>query len=149
MGSILLLILLLVLSGLISGSEVAFFSLTPNHYHKLEKEEDRHSRRILSLMEKPKDLLATILISNNLVNIAIVILSDYLLKNLIPETVFIEMGHSLQQVIGGNPALLSELISFVITVIGVTFLLVLFGEVAPKIYANINNLGFRVVAHSI
>ncbi len=136
--------LLLVCSALISGSEVAFFSLTHNDFEKLQQENSGSSHRILFLKEKPRKLLATILISNNFINIAIVIISDFvLLRLLYAERLdlwaasFIEF-FSLQEVIGIEAT--GRLLGFLITVVGVTFLLVLFGEVAPKIYAKINNL---------
>lgn len=136
--------LLLVCSALISGSEVAFFSLTHNDFEKLQQENSDSSQRILFLQEKPRKLLATILISNNFINIAIVIISDFVLLRLLYAerldqwaTAFIEL-FSLQAVIGAEA--MGRLMGFLITVVGVTFLLVLFGEVAPKIYAKINNL---------
>ncbi len=141
---LLLLLLLLVCSALISGSEVAFFSLTANDFEKLDKNKTTVNQRILLLKDKPRRLLATILVANNFINIAIVILSDFLLRQLLPEALlgswsqsildFLHIGFyfSIEQA--------TRILTFLITIVGVTFLLVLFGEVAPKIYANINNL---------
>ncbi len=136
-------VLLLACSGLISGSEVAFFSLTHNEYERLQQENSAAARRILWLKDKPRRLLATILISNNFINVAIVLLSDFVLQRLLPQTAF-ETGASrlidylpwfgrwsAAQVAGG--------LSFAVTVVGATFLLVLFGEVAPKVYARFNS----------
>ncbi|MGB1569506.1 MAG: DUF21 domain-containing protein, partial [Schleiferiaceae bacterium] len=77
---LLVLALLLVLSALISGSEVAFFSITPTDRELLDENEPRQ-QKILQLLEEPDHLLATILISNNFVNVGIVIVSTYLLNS--------------------------------------------------------------------
>ncbi len=138
-------VLLLCCSALISGSEVAFFSLNHNDFEKLENENEPNSQRILALKEKPRMLLATILISNNFINIAIVILSDFVLTKIFPESIFLGWANSLNQTFpflenvstADNTA---GIISFLIAIVGVTFLLVLFGEVAPKFYATLNNL---------
>ncbi len=143
---LLLLILLLVLllcSALISASEVAYFSLSPQDVDKLEKDDNSSSKRILSLKEKPRRLLATILISNNFINIAIVVISEVVIRGLVSDETFSRWAENLQPYIGGAWLSLSDLsrvLSFLITVVIVTFLLVLFGEVAPKVYANINNI---------
>ena len=73
---ILILIVLLICSGLVSGSEVAFFSLKPSTKEDLESGKNGRDKLILSLLHKPKRLLATILISNNFINVAIIILSS-------------------------------------------------------------------------
>ena len=117
-----LLILLLVLSGLVSGSEVAFFSLSPREIQLL-KDGTSVEKRIYSLISKPKRLLATILILNNFINIAFVTLSTIM-------TWQITGTHSVE----GQ-------IVIVLTVI-ITFLIVYFGEVVPKIYANQRSIGF-------
>lgn len=137
-------LLLLACSALVSGSEVAFFSLTPNDLERLEQENGPNSQRILALKDKPRRLLATILISNNFVNIAIVILSEFVLMSTIPQGTFDKWALFITSLWGApgpeRVAYWSWLIGFLITVVGVTFLLVLFGEVAPKVYAKINNL---------
>ena len=79
---LLILLVLLGCSGLVSGSEVAFFALQPADLRDLEKKSTDADRRVLQLLEKPKELLATILISNNLINVGIVILSSYILSDL-------------------------------------------------------------------
>ncbi len=119
-GLILLIILvlsLLLLSALISGSEVAYFSLSPNDKEAIKHIKDKKNIILASLLERPKRLLATILIANNFVNVAIVIFSTYI-TNI---------------VIGDN---LSPTAEFIIQVVLITFLLLLLGEVIPKIYAN-------------
>lgn len=144
--------LLLLASALISGSEVAFFSLTENDLEKLESDNNRSSDRILFLKEHPKTLLATILISNNFINIAIVIISEFILRQLLPDLLFQQWAIALRDFLHNTavPTLFYEsyfsvagtarTFGFLITVVGVTFLLVLFGEVAPKVYASLNNI---------
>lgn len=136
------LLILLVCSALVSGSEVAYFSLSPNDLDNLEKESDKSNKQVLKLRNKPRKLLATILIANNFVNIAIVILSDYIIRNLLGEELLLQIGEWMTQFMPGEPDFLGRIVNFLITIVGVTFLLVLFGEVAPKIYANLNNLRF-------
>ena len=109
--------LLLISSALISGSEVAFFSLSPANKEQLSEDKHGNSIRVLSLLNKPEKLLATILITNNFVNIGIVILSTFLTDNLL---VFTNIDNW---------------IVFSIKIILVTFLLLLFGEIIPKVYA--------------
>lgn len=111
---IVILLLLLLCSALISGSEVAYFSLTPG---ELEKLKEKGYDKVYNLHKKPNLLLSTILISNNFVNVAIVIISSYLVNSLF------DFSH--------NPVL-----SFIIQVILVTFVILLFGEIIPKLYAN-------------
>lgn len=139
------LVLLLFSSALVSGSEVAFFSLSPHDLDDLNKEESKVSDQILTLRAEPRRLLATILISNNFINIAIVILSEYLIRNVFGSQTFIDWGVALSEHIPLTSEFLEKTISVLITIVGVTFLLVLFGEVAPKIYANLNNMKFAKV----
>ncbi len=140
--AIFLVILLLFCSALISGSEVAFFSLTVNDLEKITQDDSKATRRILKLREIPRKLLATILISNNFINIGIVILSEFILRNLLPEDLSQQWATQLTSVLGLSfeVSRMATLIHLLITVVGVTFLLVLFGEVAPKIYAKFNNV---------
>ena len=130
-------------SAMISASEVAYFSLSPSDLEQLGKEEEISSKRILKLKEAPRELLATVLISNNFINIAIIIISEIILTRSVPEGTFRQWAMGLQQNFNlewVSVASLSVFLSFLVTVAAVTFLLVLFGEVAPKIYANINNI---------
>lgn len=112
---------LLICSGLLSGSEVAFFSLGHQDKAELIEEQTSVAARILDLLSKPRYLLSTILIANNVINIAIILVSNSLINQLLPSG-------------------LNIYVNFLITVVAVTFLLVLFGEVAPKVYANQNNM---------
>ena len=137
------LIILLICSALVSGSEVAYFSLGPNDIKDLKEEKTIKNTLILNLKEKPQELLATILIVNNFVNIAIVILTDQILRSIFRDGTFDQWSRYLEL----NVGLLSaetfvHIISFLLTILLVTFLLVLFGEVTPKIYANVNKMGF-------
>ena len=115
---------LLVISALVSGSEVAFFSLSPQAFQDLENDDHPGAKRVLQLMrtpnntEGPRNLLGTILVVNNLVNISIVLIATVVAEQLFPSDAL--------------PAWVNTLIH----VVGVTFLLVLFGEVIPKIYAT-------------
>ena len=138
-----ILIFLLIGSALISASEVAFFSLSPQDIDDLSKEPSATDKKIIKLKDNPRELLATILVANNFINIAIVILSESLLKSVIPATTFFSWAEVLQS---GLPLSwiatesLSLGLSFLVTIVAATFVLVLFGEVAPKIYANLNNV---------
>lgn len=118
-----LLFLLLLFSALISGAEVALFSLSKTDVEEGLEQKSKAIQIISKLLERPKKLLATILVANNFINIAIVILFAYLSSNL-----FIGIT---------NPIL-----KFTLEVIIVTFLILLFGEILPKIYASRNNLKF-------
>jgi len=114
-------LILLYCSAMISGSEVAFFSIDAS---KLKKEKDLSSiSNIKKLLKRPNHLLATILISNNFINVAIIILSTYLTNVLFDYSQ-------------------SPILSFIIQVIAVTFVLLLIGEVMPKVYANQKTLSF-------
>lgn len=119
--NILSIIALLVCSGLISASEVAFFSMGHQDKITLESDNSASAKYILDLLAIPRFLLSTILIANNIINIAIVLISNVVLKNFIPPS-FDPIAH------------------FLITVVLVTFVILLFGEVAPKVYANQNNM---------
>jgi putative hemolysin len=110
-------LLLIICSAFISGAEVAYFSLTATELEELEK--DKENNNILSLLKKPNQLLATILIVNNFINVAIVIFSAHL--TLLAIT--FPKDSSLQ---------------FIFQVVIITSLLVLFGEITPKVYANKN-----------
>jgi putative hemolysin len=121
--SLIAILVLLFLSALISGSEVAFFSLRPGDLENLQSKNSRTNREILELLEKPKRLLATILITNNFVNVAFVITSAFVSASLIDFSSFPVLG-------------------FIIEVIVITMFLLLFGEILPKIYANQKPLAF-------
>jgi len=119
----LIMLLLLVASALISGSEIAFFSLSPAHLKQLHSNRNPKSELITILLERPKRLLATILITNNFVNIAIVVISTFIVSNLFNLAAY-------------------PLFSFLLQVVLVTSLLLIFGEIMPKIYASYNPMRF-------
>lgn len=121
--SIIVLLGLLTTSAVISGSEVAFFALKPQDLEDLKLLKSRKSELIESFLKKPKQLLATILIANNFVNVGIIILATYISSNLF----------NFQNI---------EWLQFLVQVVIITFLLLLFGEVLPKIYANNNAISF-------
>ena len=140
--ALLALVLLLICSGLISGSEVAYFSLTREELNALESEKKSAGQRVRALREKPRTLLGTILVANNFINIAIVVLSEYVIWHYFSNELFNEWSRWILDGIGMevmSPSFLARAINFLITVFGITFLLVLFGEIAPKIYARIHN----------
>lgn len=115
--------ILLIISALISGSEVAFFSLSPTEKEALKELNDKPANKAIELIKKPKDLLATILIINNFVNVAIIILASYLFLSLYP------------------PSLTgSDILRSIIEIAGITFIILLIGEIIPKVYANRNGL---------
>ena len=107
-------IILIFISGIISGSEAAFFSLSKN---------ERKNNKIKKLIENSDELLSTILISNNFINICIIILSSYFINNNIQ--------------IGGN-----KIINFFFEVLLITFILLIFGELIPKVIASQNSTKF-------
>lgn len=135
----LLLVVLIIGSALVSSSEVAFFSLTPSDIKEFEDAADSKSNYILKLLKAPNYLLATILISNNLINIAIILVMARFLSLAIAPSFFIETGQWLHQFapfsyFEANTC--EKLLEVLITVGLVTFILVLFGEVAPKVFAQ-------------
>ncbi len=140
-----ILMVLILFSALISGSEVAFFSLNSSNLKTLEQEEGDAAKRILLLKKNPKKLLATILITNNFVNIAIVIVTQFVVNMVLPPDRMMSLASCISEHwiagIMSAPNVVGA-INFLLTVVLVTFILVLFGEVAPKIYANIDNLRF-------
>lgn len=120
--SFVILLLLLFCSALISGSEVAFFSLKPSDKEHILEENGKAAETTLLLLEKPRHLLATILISNNFINVGIILLAAYLSDQLFP------------------PGQVDTTIKFVIDIVVITFVLLLFGEVIPKVYAAKNGI---------
>ena len=109
--------ILLFFSAMISGSEVAYFSLGPIHINELKEHPNRKETMVLNLLDKPERLLANILITNNFINVGIVIIASFVTGTILNFT------HS-------------PLLGFVIKVIIITFLLLVFGEIMPKVYAN-------------
>lgn len=118
--------LLLISSGLVSGSEVAFFSLNSEDLKNIQDKADTRSSRAISLIESPKNLLSTILILNNLINIGMVTLTTFLAWTLF----------------GFNA---TGILIIVIQTIGVTFAIVFFGEIVPKVYATKANVEFSLM----
>ncbi|WP_394748400.1 gliding motility-associated protein GldE [Spongiimicrobium salis] len=125
---LIVLILLLLCSALISGAEVAFFGLSPTDMNQIEEEKTPTGKTVLKLLERPKKLLATILIANNTINIGVV-----LLFSAIGDVLFANMEYTLFDFIS---------VKFLLEVVLATFLILMFGEILPKIYANRNRISF-------
>ena len=121
-----MLIVLLICSALISGAEVALFSLTRTDINNEEHKSSRAIEIITRLLERPKKLLATILVANNFINIGIVILFAFL-------------GNFMFE------SITNSVLKFVVEVVVVTFLILLFGEILPKVYASRNSLKFAML----
>ncbi|WP_179383013.1 gliding motility-associated protein GldE [Muricauda sp. ARW1Y1] len=119
---IVVLVLLLACSALISAAEVALFGLSQTDVNEMQESNSSRSKLIVELLAKPKKLLATILITNNAINIGIV-----LLFSSIGNTIFAEIDGTLR---------------FLLEVVVATFLILMFGEILPKIYANRNRVQF-------
>nr|WP_314440671.1 gliding motility-associated protein GldE [uncultured Porphyromonas sp.] len=115
--------LLLIISGFMSSSEVAFFSLSPSDIDEIKEEEHPADSALLELLKDSERLLATILIGNNLVNVAIVILTGYAFSQIFD--------------FGTSP-----LLGFLVQTVILTLLLLLFGEIIPKVYAQARPLAF-------
>ncbi|HSC36804.1 MAG TPA: CNNM domain-containing protein, partial [Chitinophagaceae bacterium] len=128
---VVVILFLLLISFFLSGAEVAFFSLNHRDINMLKTKQDAGWKRIVNLMAEPKILLGSLLIANSFVNIAIIILSNFLIDELLPikNSFFI--------------------FDFLIKVVIVTSFLVLFGEVLPKVWATQNNLRFAYNASYI
>ena len=122
---------LLFCSALVSGAEVALFSLSQKDIDDTLQHHPSKGKIISELLEKPKKLLATLLVANNFINIGVVILFSY-------------VGHDIFS------GITSPVLKFIIEVILVTFLILLFGEVLPKVYASRNNINFaKLIAYPV
>ncbi len=121
--SLLLTILLLLASGLASGSEIAIFSLSPTDLSKLEPEKDDRDARIQQLRDDSERTLATILCVNNFVNVTIIMLCNFIFSRVVD-------FHD------------NFWLQFVVVTVLLTFILLLFGEIIPKVYARQNSLAF-------
>jgi putative hemolysin len=115
--------LLLFCSAMVSAAEVALFSLSPKDLNDMSKESSSKANVISKLLQKPKKLLATIVVANNFSHIGVVIIFSFVGNNLFS-------------------GMASPVLKFILEVILVTFLILLFGEVLPKIYASRNNVKF-------
>jgi CBS domain containing-hemolysin-like protein len=118
---LIVLILLLFVSALMSGSEVAFFSLRPEDIEKLKGSKSKKAAMVLKLHDMPDKLLSTILVANNTVNIAIVLLAAFLSARTFD--------------FSANPVM-----GFIIEAVGIIFILLFFGEIMPKVYATRNQV---------
>ncbi|HVU83459.1 MAG TPA: gliding motility-associated protein GldE, partial [Puia sp.] len=121
---VILILFFLVMSFIVSGSRIAFFSLSDKEINILKTKQDSSWRRIVNLLEEPRALLASLLIANILLNIAIIILSNFL----IDQVILFKQDYWFFE--------------FLIKVVMVSFVLILFGEVMPKVWASQNTLQF-------
>lgn len=121
--AIVLAVVLLFASGFVSASEIAFFSLAPNDLNDIEEENHSSDKYIKSLLKDSERLLATILISNNFVNVTIIMLCNFFFAEVI------DFGTSV-------------ILEFIVITVILTFLLLLFGEIMPKIYSAQHTLKF-------
>jgi len=120
-----MLILLMIASAFVSGSEVAYFSLTPTDIEELEHTRNSRAVTAIKLLSRPEKLLSSILVTNNIINIALIILAAFISSRLFD--------------LSNNPIL-----SFIMEVVVITFLLLLFCEVMPKVYASRHQLRFTL-----
>lgn len=124
-------VLLLFSSAMVSAAEIALFSLTPKDLKTLAEENTAKANLISKLLQRPKKLLATILVANNFSHIGVVITFSFVGNNIFA-------------------AIESPVLKFAVEVILITFLILLFGEVLPKVYASRNNIKFaKFIAHPI
>ena len=129
--AIILAAILLLFSGFASGSEIAFFSLSPNDINELEESNSDKDKRILELREDSERTLATILIANNVINVTIIMLCNYFFMHVV------DFGSAVW-------------LQFVVITVLLTFLLLLFGEIMPKVYCGQHALKMcRVFCDSI
>lgn len=121
--ALLLALTLLYVSGFVSASEIAFFSLSPSDLNEIEEKNHPSDEKIKGLLDDSERLLATILISNNFVNVTIIMLLNYVFASVI------DFGQA-------------KILEFLIVTVVLTFLLLLFGEIMPKIYSTQHTLSF-------
>lgn len=114
-------IVCLFVSAFVSASEVAFFSLSPKDFERMDEEKNPVDEKIKLLLQKPEHLLATILITNNLVNVSIIVLSSYIINQTLDFSAFPVLG-------------------FIFETILITFIILLVSEIMPKIFAQQHGL---------
>ncbi len=127
---VIVLIALLICSAMISGAEVALFGLSPTDINDVMEQKTTKGNILVKLLERPKKLLATILIANNTINIGIVLLFSNMGDVLFANITYMWLG------------IIS--VRFLLEVVVVTFLILMFGEILPKIYANRNRKTFSI-----
>ena len=126
-----IMLVLVACSAVVSGAEIAYFSLTPTQVNNFRSKKSKINELILSLLERPKHLLATLLIANNFVNVGVVVISTFILNNLFDFTQY-------------------QVLSFILQVIVVTSFILIFGEIMPKIYSAFNPVKVvTIMAHPL
>jgi putative hemolysin len=127
-----MLLALLALSFTISGAEVAFFSLNRKDINMLKTKQHTAAKRIVTLLEEPKELYASLLISGLFFNICIIVLSNYFINMYMPDnTIFIK-----------GQALISYIIDLIIRILIIGFVIIFIGKILPKVWATQNNIRF-------
>jgi putative hemolysin len=121
--SMAVILILLVLSGLFSGSEIAYFSLSPADKKKIVSESKKKNQYLIKNLDNPEQLLATILVANNFINVATVIIAGYTINQ------FIDFSSD-------------PIVGFILQVLAISLIILLFGEVTPKIYTTRHALKF-------
>ena len=125
------LVVLLLLTFTISGAEVALFSLTKKDINILKTKKNNSAKRVVSLLEEPKEVYASLMITGTFVNICIIVLANYLISQFIP---FNDLG---------------AIVEILVKVIIIAFFLVFFGKILPKVWASQHNLWFAYGASMV
>ncbi len=126
---IIIILILLLFSAILSGAEIAFFSMTSKDINYLKTKQEPGARSIVNLLDNPQKLLATILISNNFINLGVIICTNMMVEQFLSAWIPADISPNMHY-----------LTSFLVQVTAVTFFLVLFGEVLPKVYATQRNM---------
>ena len=128
---IFLVVILFIISFLVSGSEVAFFSLTYKDINLLKTKQQPSFKRIITLLEQPKTLLGALFITNSLANIGIILISNVLIDGVL------DVFH------------ISLWVYFLMKIFTITFLIVLFGEVLPKVWATHHKIWSKLIGQTL
>lgn len=135
----------MILSGLFSGSEVAYMSLSPTNLESLEEEDSDAARRVIQMRHKVKHFIALILVCNTIVNIGIALLLEHILSSYVPASSYVGISTWIISQFGWvsvEPDQINHIFNFIIAVIGATSIIIFFGEIMPKIYSQIHNVRF-------
>jgi len=140
--NLVLLFVFLLGAGLFSGAEVAMFSLSPADLEDIKEEKTESSKMLIYHKNHPRKLLALLLICNTFVNIGTALVVEQLLEHFLPMSSYTNIAIRCVETFGINSISVDQIINFfyfLVAVVGATSLILLFGEVTPKIYAQLNN----------